>query len=279
AYMSYQWSHGPRRCNNCYESIKGEIPLPNPSTPVMYYDFLCGGYPFFVLDVRTERYRDDIEGSINDNHMLGRPSLDPTAEPSQLDRLVHWLINQQQARGNCPKFIASSSVFTPNTVESTKSEKYKEASDSWPGYPKTRRSILDCIVKNNIQNVIFLSGDIHCCTLSQMTFSDNPDLKAYNITSSAFYWPFPFADGSPSHYVHDSLKPHHDTFELSKGNGSMDYEAWGFSQADNFFRIDVDANKDQLCVAAFGMKGEQLVTRKQDGKLDAKPHILKLAKW
>jgi alkaline phosphatase D len=32
-------------------------------------------------------------------------------------------------------------------------------------------------------------------------------LFAYDITCSAFYWPFPFADGDPDNYVHDSAAP------------------------------------------------------------------------
>jgi hypothetical protein len=31
-------------------------------------------------------------------------------------------------------------------------------------------------------------------------------LYAYDITSSALYWPFPFADGDPNNHVHDSRR-------------------------------------------------------------------------
>ena len=40
AYMSYQWSHGPRTW--------GRLPVRH---------FECAGYPFFVLDTRTQRYK------------------------------------------------------------------------------------------------------------------------------------------------------------------------------------------------------------------------------
>ena len=45
AYMSYQWSHGPRTWDE-----------------MLYYQFECGGYPFFVLDTRTQRFKDDQDG-------------------------------------------------------------------------------------------------------------------------------------------------------------------------------------------------------------------------
>ena len=287
AYMSYQWSHGPRSCNNSYfPSDKINLSemdecLHNPQTALLYYDFLCAGYPFFVLDTRTQRYQDDASG-LQDNHLLGRPSQHPT-EPGQLDRLCHWLRYQQEKRGNTPKFIVSSSVFVPNTVKSTrKGHKNQEASDSWPAFPNTRRTILDCIVENKVENVIFLSGDVHCSNVAQMTFSEGPEngLTAYCITSSAFYWPFPFADGNPADYVHDSKnKKNKDSFSLSDGMGKMDYTAWGFTQADNFCRIDIQPSSNELLVSLFNRKGRPIKTRKKSGVVDSNPQRLELAGW
>jgi len=98
AYMSYQWVHGP----TCYGKR-------------LFYSFACGGYPFFVLDIRTQRLMDEVEKSLDDNHLLGRPGIDGD-EPSQLDVLLHWLRECQKRQGNTPKFIVSSSVFAPNPI-------------------------------------------------------------------------------------------------------------------------------------------------------------------
>jgi hypothetical protein len=68
-----------------------------------------------VLDTRTQRYKDDLPG-LHDNHMLGRPSLDPINHPGQLQRLLDWLTEQQDKRGNMPKVIVTSSVFVPNDM-------------------------------------------------------------------------------------------------------------------------------------------------------------------
>jgi alkaline phosphatase D len=59
AYQSYQWSHGPHG--------------PPNSERLLYYTFECAGYPVFVLDTRTQRYKDDLPG-LHDNHMVGRPT-------------------------------------------------------------------------------------------------------------------------------------------------------------------------------------------------------------
>ena len=253
AYMSYQWSHGPRTFGRR-----------------LYYTFEYGGFPFFVLDERTQRCKDDVEGSLEDNHLLGRPSLDPS-EPSQLDRLCHWLTKQQERDPKGPKFIVSGSVFVPNSIRSTRGEKQKDASDSWPAFPTTRRALLDHIITEEIQNVVFLSGDIHCSCIAKMTFSGSEkakQLKAFAITSSAFYWPFPFADGDPSNYVHNSKgEGQKDTFVVNKAKGiTMDYEAFNFTQEDNFCQIDVDREQSTLMVRTIGKDGKLLSKTDREGK-------------
>ncbi|HHD57398.1 MAG TPA: hypothetical protein ENK89_06970 [Desulfobulbaceae bacterium] len=195
--------------------------------------------------------------------------MDPRNEPNQLCRLMTWLETQQKERGNIPKFIVSSSVFVPNpmSARAESSVRRKESSDSWPAFPQTRDALLRCILDNHIQNVIFVSGDIHCSNIAEMFFSDkddNPiDIKAFSITSSAFYWPFSFADGEPSRYVHDSRKKNQkDTFVVSN-KAKMDYKAWNFTQADNYCRVDVDQGKQQIRIRAFDKKGK-LITEKGD---------------
>ena len=53
--------------------------------------------------------------------------------------------------------------------------------------------------------MVFLSGDIHCSNVAELSFArkgKDLGIKAFSITSSAFYWPFFFADGEPSSFVH-----------------------------------------------------------------------------
>lgn len=266
AYMSYQWSHSPRNWGRR-----------------LYYKFDCGGYPFFVLDTRTQRYLDDVADDLGDNHLLGRPALGGD-EPNQLSRLLDWLKQQQATRKNIPKFIVSSSVFVPNPMSARVRANIKklEGSDSWPAFPTTRRALLDCIVENRIQNVVFLSGDIHCSNVAAMRFSGSPDaekLRAFSVTSSALYWPFPFADGDPSDYVHNSREAgQEDSFELSNGI-TMDYEAWNFTQEDNYCRIDLDRTKTEIRVRAFNDDGTLIRREIDDGDGPPIDSTLKLAPW
>lgn len=274
AYMSYQWSHGPRSFGR-----------------LLYYTFDVAGYPCFVLDTRTQRYKDteDTDPDLTDNHMIGRPSLDPVNEPSQLTRLLAWLDEQQKKRGHAPKFIVSSSVFVPNAINERwgteqdgkpftnpnvgKRWRRLRDSDSWPAFPSTRRTILKCIVDKQIQNVVFLSGDIHSSNVARLTFKRNGaplDIKAFAVTSSAFYWPFPFADGDPANYVHDSTaRDQEDTFPIDDEAGiTMDYQAFNFTQEDNYCRLTIEP-PNVLRVQTLDVTGKPLL----------KDAVLDLERW
>ena len=283
AYMSYQWSHGPRTWGR-----------------LLYYDFECAGYPVFVLDMRTQRYKDDQVG-LFDNHLLGRPSLDPVNHPGQLECLRKWLSRQQEDIGDAPKFIVSASVFAPNAMDERvapapddvvpplrqsgdeiylANARRRAESDSWAAYPNTRRDLLKHIVDNKIQNVVFLGGDIHCSCIAEIDFEGEQAkaLKAFSITSSAFYWPFPFADGDPNGYVHDSRVPgQSDPFPVDT-NVIMHYRSFGFTQVDNFSRLDIDRSKSTITVKVFDRDGETIETANANGAKTT-ANILQLAKW
>ena len=273
AYLSYQWSHGPRTWGRR-----------------LYYRFDCGGLPFFVLDTRTQRFIEGPEGDLSRNNLLGHPTL-PGAPPGQLQLLLDWLTEQQAARGNAPKFVVTSGVFVPSPVSArtalAKTEpEALERSDGWPAFPTTRAAVLRRIVDAGVQNVVFLSGDIHCCNVAAISLRGTPEaerIKMFSVTSSAFYWPFPFADGEPSDFVHDSrAEGQEDTFHFQDSQDrevAMDYRAWNFSQEDNFSHLTVDREAAELRVRVYDKRGDPVV--EDDGRggkvrLDAK---LGLAAW
>lgn len=256
AYRSYQWIHSPRNFGDR-----------------LYYDFECQGYPFFVLDVRTQRI--STEKDFEDNHLLGYPAKDSPYPkkpkdgefpryPGQLDQVCRWLIEAQEKYGDRPKFLVSPGVFVPNTVQNVRDPR---AGDSWSAFPATRRTLLGTIVEHNIQNVVFLCGDVHCSIVAEMSFHSQGQqlpLKAYSITSSAFYWPFPFSDGDPNTFVHSSALED-DDFEF--GDCTMRYTCSVFEQEDNFTRIDVD--ETALTVSIIDRKGD-LRSKDPDGDYSAR---------
>jgi len=252
-YRSFQWFYSPRNYGNR-----------------LFYHFDYGGYPFFVTDGRTQRFKSDRDKSpadCKDNHLLGFPVSHKTGgrHKAQIDELCDWLISQQQAVGDSPKFIVSAGVFTPNGIGDLKDP---GSSDSWAAFPNTRRQVLSTIISNNIQNVVFLCGDVHCSIIAELSFFERGPrglhtkkmpLRAFSITSSAFYWPYLFADGEPGSFVHDSKDPRtpdgfyfggpdHSTVSTTEERSDdrqeelpylMHYKAWNFEQEDNYTKVSV----------------------------------------
>lgn len=241
AYKQFQWSHSPRSFNELF-----------------YYHFGVGGFPFFVIDGRTQRIRDDDDYNLADNHMLGRPS-EGKDYKGQIDLLCDWLVEQQATHGDRPKFIVSASVFVPNDVRTVRSDRHKCENDSWPAFPLTRQQLLHTIVSHGVQNVVFLSGDVHCSNVAEIEFYQGgakSALKALSVTSSAFFWPYPFADGHPLDFVHDSHREG-DNFDIGDG-WEMRYTARAFTQEDNFTQVDVDWPAAKLTVTNMNRHGTQI---------------------
>ena len=110
---------------------------------------------------------------------------------------------------------------------------------------------------------MFLAGDIHCSNVAEIELRGQgrrwTALKAFSVTSSAFYWPFPFADGDPNGYVHDSrLAEQWDAFPLKDGKTRMHYISCVFTQDDNFACLEIDKAKSQLKFRMFDRNGKSV---------------------
>jgi len=104
-------------------------------------------------------------------------------------------------------------------------------------------------------------------------------LKAAAITSSAFYWPFPFADGDPNGYVHNSTQEEQrDPFPVLETDAVMQYRSYGYTQEDNFARVDVDRTAGTITVRIFDREGASVKVDNPKGKMVDKL-VLQLEKW
>ena len=170
-----------------------------------------------MLDTRTQRYKDD-EAGLEDNHLLGRPPPRPI-EPRSARPPAHLAEAQQTERGDAPKFIV--------TLERVRAQRDGRAHPPAParspratslttkraagkerllaGLSRTRRRSSNTSSRTACRTWCSWRGDIHCANVAELEFDGprRPALQAF-VVSSAFYWPFPFADGDPTDYVHDS---------------------------------------------------------------------------
>jgi alkaline phosphatase D len=131
-----------------------------------YYKFSQGNCEFFVLDTRSKRQV---------STQLGQ---------EQLEELLAW-INEPSEK---IKFIVSPVPIFPD-VQHFATPTLQQ--DTWSGFQQERLVILDNIYESKNRNIAFLSGDVHCSFIAELTCNKDPNFKIYNIVSSAFNWILP----------------------------------------------------------------------------------------
>ena len=207
AYQIYQCSHGPVFPLGSDGSIEGTLSR-------FWYTFEDGCCDWFVLDCRTERVWDTD------------PSRRKMVKDDQLRALLKWLDDGSGAA----KMIVSSVPFFPD-LES-------DNDDKWGGFPWERTQILDFIVSRKIRKVAFVSGDVHCSFVSELTCTSDPSFKVHSIVSSSFFWPYPHMEASD--FV---LKGELRTASSPKATTANKYQVSYTSKVhstDNFCRLEVD---------------------------------------
>lgn len=154
AYQLYQASHSP-----AHElSSAGTLSRPLQQ---YWYTLAHGDIEWFVTDSRTERNLSPDDRRI----------LDARQERS----LLQWLVNST-AR---VKFIVTSVLFYPDSK--------RNDGDAWQAFPQQRRRLLESIRQHRIQNVIFVSGDVHGSMTSRLGHSEDADFEVHTIVSSPFF--------------------------------------------------------------------------------------------
>ncbi|MBC7434970.1 MAG: alkaline phosphatase D family protein [Bdellovibrionales bacterium] len=198
SFAAYQWSHGPR----------------NSQAPGFNYQFNEGRYPFFVLDTRSFRER-----------FAKQPVL---CLPAQVDELKAWLRAQpDDAR---PKFVLSGSVLAPGLGQAGSGVEGlpDRMAETWQLDLRLRHELLDFIAQFRIRNVVFVSGDYHCCATAQLEVGT---VTAYAIVTPPAYAPLPFANSRPAdllpqeNFVLPSGAAVKITAQTGGGNGFSDIEA------------------------------------------------------
>jgi len=181
-----------------YQEAFPHYSLPDASNGI-WHKFTCGNVEIFMVDNRAQRdpnlnallwYEDRYIFTANylDNHtFLG-------------DQQMNWLIDQLKASTASWKFISSGTPFNPairgwiETALLLQGSRYdplyipfldewwsmakvtKEFIDKWAGFPSDIYKLLRGIIDNQIENVIFLSGDTHTSGIDDGTNSLIPEL-------------------------------------------------------------------------------------------------------
>lgn len=183
-----------------YQRAFPHYPLANAAKGI-WHKFTCGNVDVFMVDNRAQRdpnlnalqwLQDRLVFKANflDNHsILGTEQM-------------NWLLDQLKASTAKWKFISSGTPFNPAwrglielalllqgtpydpIVDPATGQKVSmaflagEFADKWAGFPADIYTLLKGIIDNNIQNVIFLSGDTHTSAIDDGTNSLIPELMA-----------------------------------------------------------------------------------------------------
>jgi hypothetical protein len=158
-------------------------------------DLFHNDIPFFLCDVRTRR---------EERRVSNWDTAEIMDEP-QFRALCEWMVKHKER----PKFVLTSSAVLPRRLEVAQDAVCALHSDAWDGYPQSMHKLLAFIYENNVQGLVFLSGDEHISSLvTARVTKTNPvtneesggSCTFYCVHSSALYAPYPFANGRPEYF-------------------------------------------------------------------------------
>ncbi len=205
---------------NAYQHSRNPVTAPG----VFHYSFERCGLPFFVMDTRSERRKN--------REMINF---------AQMNTLQRWLSSNRSAP---VRFIASSVPFFPDE---------HDVGDGWGAYDRQRGELLEYIRSEKIGPVVFLGGDAHASSVTEMTCRRDPNFYVASVVSSPLFWPYGF--GRKSQYREAAVLKYADW----SVDARFEYEMRAFVGANNFVVLNVPADAAAgIGVQICGSRGEPL---------------------
>lgn len=227
AYLKFQRAAGPA-CTP---------PEGNTFDP-MWYTASIRGVPFFFADTRTERQARTAQ-RIGDARIM---------TSGQLDALKRWLSQNARSSNRAPLFVVSPSIFIPRRLTTLGHPAYALRSDAWDGFPRSMHELLAHLVDEEIDNVIFLSGDEHhscaaTATICKLGWDREPAerVTVHSIHSSGLYAPYTFANG----YREELAEQDEFSFEVGGNSYRCTVQLLIDSPGDGFAVIDCTPRPEQ----------------------------------
>lgn len=200
-----------------------EMKIADGSDNRAYYNWIVNCTPIFVMDARTER---EARNAVNIKYAK-------MIHDNQMDSLCRWIDKAaEEDRGKPdaavrPKIIMSGSMLLPrlcSTAEGWKKKEYPFASslrsDGWDGFPRTLHRVLAYIAEKGLRRVIFLSGDAHIPSISEVHVKSESHGTAniLSVHASGLNAPLPFANAKAEDFQAN------ESFSIStpKGTNALD---------------------------------------------------------
>ncbi len=127
-----------------------------------------------MIDTRVEGRDEQIPGQLIS---LTNPTLQDTTRTILGVSQRNWLNNQLNTSTAKWKIIGNQVMVAPLIVFGSSIAN----PDQWDGYPHDRQVVFDNILNNNVNNVVFLTGDIHTSWSNDLPY----DRSTYNSSTGA----------------------------------------------------------------------------------------------
>ena len=160
-----------------------------------YHQFSYGNADFFVIDNRSTRsanseiFTTTPKGKLKYNNPKNHELLDSVQ--------LNWLLNGLKNSTAQWKFIVSGVTFNKSykkvfniamRLQNRKIPNYKNGgyiaaslASMWFAYPNTQKKLIDFCRKNQLKNIIFLSGDAHSSAIDDGKNAGFPELMAAGL--------------------------------------------------------------------------------------------------
>lgn len=195
AYREFEHSHNPHSYGR----------------DAFYYHFRCGGYPFFVMDIRSERF--------------SQPGQSRAISDEQMQHVKEWLLQHKDE----VKFLVTVVPFVTET---------KFRHDLWSGelFIHQKEELLHFMKEHQIHQTMILAGDMHSSGHSMLRLkTGGEDIVLHELVSSPLsqvppgsFW-FHFEDEAPRKGTH---------FEVDYTYSFSKEEFYG--RHSNFMLIELD---------------------------------------
>lgn len=141
--------------------------------------------PFFLGDSRTEREPRSAAAWGGSCIMSAK----------QFAALSAWMVADRHRQ--LPKFVVSPSALLPRRLAVARDAACALHAEAWDGYPRSLHLLLACACDQEVNGLVFLSGDEHISSVVQARVTNletGARCTLYSIHSSALYAPYPFAN-------------------------------------------------------------------------------------
>lgn len=149
-----------------------------------YYSFESLGFPFFVLDTRSERRAN-----------VSRDDADALMSGQQRNALASWLRKHGGPSAE-PLFIASGTALAPLTWDVVTHPALALRSDGLIGFPGFLKWLHDEL-RHIERPIVWLAGDLHCSTICTLELEvGDKTVRWLQVCGSGLFAPLPFANTS-----------------------------------------------------------------------------------